>query len=73
MTTKEAVDHLVGELDSDAGYYNAWQANIAVAFYDTVKNAGYDFPELHALANKAAVQFLTILSRPQEGQDATGN
>ena len=31
--------------------YQAWQANIAVAFQDTLGWAGYQFPELHKLSN----------------------
>jgi hypothetical protein len=63
----KAVRILVGELNKDPGYRNAWQANIAMAFYDTFRNSEYgsDVPheDIHEIANRAAASFLMNLCR----------
>jgi hypothetical protein len=61
VTTKEAVEQLGRDLKFDPAYFATWQANIAMGFYDTCKNAGVAFPQLHELANKAAHDFLCRL------------
>ena len=58
---KEAFDIVVKQLREDSGYYYAWQSNIAIAFQDTLTNAGYNFPDLHRLSNDSAKRFLDLL------------
>ena len=58
---KDAFDIVIKQLREDPGYYQAWQANIAVTFQDTLKWAGYQFPELHRLSNNSAKRFLDLL------------
>lgn len=58
---KEAFDVVTQQLREDSGYYQAWQSNIAVAFQDTLKWAGYQFPELYKLSNDSAKRFLDLL------------
>jgi len=63
MTFQEAFDVFTEELRRDEGLYVSYQANIAMAFYDTCRQAGYSFPALHELSNVAATHFLTLLLR----------
>ena len=63
---KEAFDIVAKQLREDIGYYIAWQANIAVAFQDTLSWAGYQFPELHKLSNDAAKRFIDLLISKSE-------
>jgi len=63
MTFQEAFDVFTNELRRDEGLYVSYQANIAMAFYDTCRQAGYSFPALHELSNVAATHFLTLLLR----------
>lgn len=58
---KEAFDVFTEELRKDEGLYIAYQANIAMSFYDACHGAGYRFPELHKIANIAADNFLKLL------------
>ena len=66
MEFKEAFDIVTKQLREDEGYYIAWQANIAVAFQDTLRWAGYQFPELHKLSNDAAKRFIDLLISKSE-------
>lgn len=61
MTTKDAITHLSKELLTDDMYFYCWQANIAMAFKDECSRRGYQFPDLHDVANTAAKNFLAIL------------
>jgi len=54
ITTQEAVKKLTSELKKDEGFYQSYQANIAMAFYDA-----FDLKkDLHANANEGAKKFL---------------
>ena len=73
MITKEAIDYLIKELNSDPSYRISWQANIAMAFYDSAywykkkKNKKYlTMVDIHAIANDAANNFLAQLSKKSE-------
>jgi hypothetical protein len=68
MTTEEAVKHLTQELKKDPSYRIGWQANIAMAFYDSAyqyrktKNVKYlSMVDIHKIANDAANNFLNLL------------
>jgi len=58
---------LISALASDEGYRLAWQANIAIAFYDEFLRSQYadDIPteDVHRIANNAAKYFLKNLCR----------
>ena len=61
MDFLEAFDIITKQLREDPSYYYSWQANIAVAFQDTLRLAGYQFPELHKLSNDSAKRFIDLL------------
>lgn len=65
ITLPGAIKTLVKELKEDENYYYSWQANIAMAFVDEFRratsNETIDYKQLHAIANKAARNFLTTL------------
>ena len=69
MSISDAVKTITHEIKTDEGYRIGWQANIAMAFYDewqrAVDNGGLPAtPEqIHAIANKAANNFLELLCR----------
>ena len=53
---------------SDGSYYYAWQANLAIAFYDEMKNYCEKnnialYIDLHEISNNAAKRFLNLLIR----------
>lgn len=56
MKTQDAVKHLTSELKEDAGFYESYKANIAMAFVDEFN------PDrsIHQNANDAADRFLKI-------------
>lgn len=68
MNISQAVKTITTEMKSDPGYRIGWQANIAMAFKDewqrAVDSGGLpSTPEqIHVIANKAADNFLNILS-----------
>ena len=62
--TANAIKTIVKELKRDPAYYISWQANIAMAFQDEMHWAGYKLPDLHAIANRAADNFLKLLMAP---------
>lgn len=55
---KEAYETVAAEIRNDPGLWIAYQSNIAMAFKDECARRGYAFPELHAIANDAAINFL---------------
>lgn len=62
---QDAIRRLSHELKHDAGYFYAWQSNIAMAFkdeYDTHNRPG-EAVDLHQVANAAAKNFLNLLIR----------
>jgi hypothetical protein len=70
MELPEAIKTLREALSNDkseGSYYYAWQANIAMSFYDAYMKEfgqGSDWPlphEIHKIANNAAKNFLDIL------------
>jgi hypothetical protein len=71
MNTAEAVKQLVSALKNDSGYYYSWQANIAMAFKDEMSREGITFPQLHSVANKAAINFLDILMKDVNTDETT--
>jgi diaminopimelate decarboxylase len=60
MTVSKAVRILKEEMLDDPGLYYGYQANIAMTFYDTVKEYGINIDDktLHEISNNAAVRFL---------------
>jgi Tfp pilus assembly protein PilF len=70
MTTQEAVDHLIKELNNDPSYRISWQSNIAMAFYYSAyqykKKTGRKYltlVDIHSIANDAANNFISQLSK----------
>ena len=70
MTTSEALLHLTNEMKNAPDYRRAWQANIAMAFYDAAlvyqrnNNRKYlTHVDIHKIANAAADNFLYLLGR----------
>jgi DNA-binding LacI/PurR family transcriptional regulator len=61
ITTAEAVEQIAKELNNDKDYYFSWQSNIAVPFIDALNEKGYELPDQHEIANKAAKVFLNRL------------
>jgi len=69
MKIQSAVKKIQEELKKDKGFYYAYQANIAMAFIDSVD--GFDNKKtgeilinrktLHKIANEAAKKFLDLL------------
>lgn len=69
----DALAVIVKQLRNDREYYRAWQSNIAMAFQDAMTGAGYRFPDLHALANEAAYNFLdNLMKSPTPEEDFGG-
>jgi hypothetical protein len=62
----KSMDVLVSALNNDESYRYSWQANIAVAFQDACRSEGIAFPQLHAVSNEAAKNFLNILCRDRK-------
>lgn len=65
-----AMSIITAELLNDPDYWQAWKANIAMAFKDewvrTVGDHGphkADYGDIHLVANQAADNFLNILTR----------
>ena len=70
MKTATAVKHLIEALKEDEGYYEAWKANIAMAYIDNwewhKRKTGkkvMSFTDRHIIANNAADYFLKLLMR----------
>jgi len=63
ISFKKAVERFCEELRSDSGLYYAYQANIAMAFYDEYRRNGNNLPhrEVIKVANQAAKNFLNLL------------
>jgi hypothetical protein len=47
---------------NDPGYYYAWQANIAMTFYDECQRNQVNPSNLHEICNQAAKNFLSNLT-----------
>lgn len=60
ITVKQAVDRLCQELKNDPELYYAYQANIAMAFYDEYRKSVKD-KTIHEISNDAAKRFLNLL------------
>jgi hypothetical protein len=61
ITYKKAIEVVITTLRRDPDMYRVFKDNIAVAFQDTMRNAGYEFPKLHEISNEAAKRFLDLL------------
>lgn len=72
MTTKDAIEHLTKALKEDSGYYYSWQANIAVQFDDECRRHKINFPQLHDISNKAAINFIELLCMKEESPTPEG-
>lgn len=60
ISFKDAYDVMAKTLSEDQGLYYAYQSNIAMQFQDVMRGAGYQLPDLHRIANQAAIQFLDL-------------
>lgn len=60
----DAMSILKEALLTDDDYRLGWQANIAMAFYDEAMRCGIGISndELHAISNKAANNFIKLLT-----------
>jgi len=59
------IKKLVKALKSDPEFFNGWQANIAMAFFDEYNSSGEK--DIHLIANKAAEKFLrNLINLPEE-------
>ena len=68
MTTKDAINHLSAEFKNDPAYRQGWEANMAMAFYDTArryrKKTGRKYltlVDIHRIGNQAACSFVDSL------------
>jgi len=65
--TKIAINWVIKELKKDKGYWMAFQANIAMSFYDEVTKINPYKPigkiNWHDVSNNAAKNFLQLLTR----------
>ena len=64
ITIEQAINHLSDSLKNNPYYFQGWQANIAMSFYDeynrnnkAYKNKG----DIHEISNEAAKNFLNLL------------
>jgi hypothetical protein len=58
------IKKLVENLKKDKGYFFGWQSNIAMAFKDEYARCHKKYKskdDIHKIANKAAIEFLTLL------------
>jgi len=62
MNTAEAIQALQKALKEDEGYYQVWQANIAVCIQD-VWNKEKPSVDVHKISNEGAKRFLDLLLR----------
>ena len=63
---KEAIGIITTEMKNDTDYYMGWQANIAMAFkdeYDRNEKSYKNREDIHKIANQAAKNFLSILTK----------
>jgi hypothetical protein len=70
MTFQEAFKVFAKELRRDKGLYRAYQANIAMAYYDCAHWEGSrdSSAKRHAIGNRAADYFLKLLLTPVRPQ-----
>lgn len=74
MEIKEAIEIICKELRTDKGYYDSWQANIAMAFFDEYRKQADACPtildtgtlDFHQISNDAAHNFLKLLTMKRE-------
>jgi hypothetical protein len=67
---KLVIDKLTEHLRKDEGYYYAWQANIAMAFYDEFRRSKpKNLTQVHKTANEAAKNFLDMLINLNENYE----
>ena len=62
--TEKAVKHLCEKLSEDEDFYQGWQSNISIAFYDEFRKVSPDLisaEDLMNIANNAAGRFLDSL------------
>jgi hypothetical protein len=61
---QKAIEVLIKNLKKDEHYKYSWQANIAMSFYDEFRRCKpRNLRQVHAVANKAALEFLNILCK----------
>jgi hypothetical protein len=71
---KKAVNTLTNALKDDKELYEAYQANIAMSFYDAARDAGFKPDNLHTIANDGADRFLKLLITEQvKGEEIEEN
>lgn len=64
FNTKKGMQLVCELLRKDEAYYNAWKANIAVAFQDVAREEGIvTEANIHKISNEAADRFLKLLTR----------
>jgi hypothetical protein len=64
---KSPIYDLVKSLKYDGGYYNGWQAHIALAFQDAYINAE-DKTDIYKISNIASTNFLNLLMGKNSGR-----
>lgn len=60
----EAIDVLRKSLEEDPDYFQGWQSNIAMSFYDEYSKNDKSYKnkeDLHNISNEAAKNFLNLL------------
>ena len=57
----ETLCKALAEDKSEGSYYFGWQANIAMAFYDSYNDFTPSLDSLHEMCNDAAKKFLNLL------------
>jgi len=67
MKFQKAFEVFRAELRKDSDLYLAYQANIAMAFYDEYRRTGNNlsYHKVHKVANKAAKNFLDLLIKKE--------
>lgn len=65
LLTKAALWWLNRQLMTDAGYYQSWKANLAMAFYDNFKKQYPKIheilPDIHMDCNRGAERFIAVM------------
>lgn len=70
LSLSQSISTLCESLKHDDGYFYSWQANMAMAFYDEYHNVerlnsgpkgALAHPNIHAISNQAAKNFLNLL------------
>ncbi len=58
---QQAFDVFCKTIENDKSLYNTYQSTIAISFIDEFHSRGYRVPEIHNIANKAAINFLNMM------------